>query len=75
MEGKLLFDEKRHQNILNLPVDYPRINQFQEWFIIDEAETYSIRSNKAKLNGEFKGSDLKRESHFIYHQMNSYNNS
>ena len=70
-KGKLLFDEKRHQNILNLPVDYPRINQFQEWFIIDEAATYSIRSNKAKLNGEFKGSDLKRESHFIYHQMNS----
>jgi len=59
-KGKLLFDEKRHQNILNLPVDYPRINQFQEWFIIDEAATYSIRSNKAKLNGEFKGSDLKK---------------
>ena len=59
-KGKLLFDEKRHQNILNLPVDYPRINQFQEWFIIDEAATYIIRSNKAKLNGEFKGSDLKK---------------
>lgn len=33
-KGKLLFDRARHQSIMKLPVDYPRINQFPEWFIL-----------------------------------------
>jgi hypothetical protein len=32
--GRLLFDRARHQSIMKLPVDYPRINQFPEWFIL-----------------------------------------
>lgn len=32
--GKLLFDRPRHQTIMHLPVDYPRINQFPEWFTL-----------------------------------------
>lgn len=32
--GKLLFDRPRHRTVMNLPVDYPRINQFPEWFTL-----------------------------------------
>jgi len=30
--GKLRFDRPRHAENLNMPSDYPRLNQFQEWF-------------------------------------------
>jgi hypothetical protein len=32
--GRLLFDRPRHREIMKLPVDYPRINQFPEWFTL-----------------------------------------
>jgi hypothetical protein len=32
-----------------LPFDYPRINQFQQWFTINKADSYQITfSNKQK---------------------------
>ena len=59
-EGQLLFDQKRHKTILNLPEDYPRINQFPEWFTLDQDATYSIQSNKEQLIGKYEGKNLKR---------------
>ena len=59
-EGQLLFDQKRHKTILNLPVDYPRINQFPEWFTLDQDATYSIQSNKKELIGKYEGKNLKK---------------
>lgn len=41
-QGKLLFDVPRHKKYFNLPVDYPRINQFPEWFTLDEEANYRI---------------------------------
>lgn len=32
--GRLVFDRPRHKTVMNLPVDYPRINQFPEWFTL-----------------------------------------
>ena len=32
--GKLLFDRPRHKTVMRLPADYPRINQFPEWFTL-----------------------------------------
>ena len=58
-EGQLIFDQKRHKTILNLPVDYPRINQFPEWFTLDYDAIYSIKSNQKQLNGRYEGKDLK----------------
>mgnify|MGYP001319934481 FL=1 len=59
-EGQLLFDQKRHKTILNLPEDYPRINQFPEWFTLDQDATYSIQSNKEQLIGKYEGKNLKK---------------
>jgi len=32
--GRLLFDRSRHKTVMRLPVDYPRINQFPDWFTL-----------------------------------------
>lgn len=32
--GRLRFDRPRHRAVMKLPVDYPRINQFPEWFTL-----------------------------------------
>jgi hypothetical protein len=32
--GTLVFDRPRHKTVMRLPVDYPRINQFPEWFTL-----------------------------------------
>jgi hypothetical protein len=57
-EGKLIFDAPRHKTILNLPIDYPRINQFPEWFTVEEGKEYSLVSSQKELNGKFSGKQL-----------------
>lgn len=39
-EGKLFFDQARHSTSMNLPIDWPRINQFPEWFTVDPEHVY-----------------------------------
>ncbi len=41
-EGKLMFDSPRHQTVMNLPTDWPRINQFPEWFKAQEDQQYEV---------------------------------
>lgn len=41
-EGMLRFDVPRHRTHLNLPMDYPRINQFPEWFTVEADAAYSL---------------------------------
>ncbi|MDR1675366.1 MAG: hypothetical protein LBR86_02700 [Tannerella sp.] len=57
-EGKLLFDAPRHKTILHLPIDYPRINQFPEWFTASENETYRVVSSQQGLSGSYSGAQL-----------------
>ncbi|WP_245189327.1 hypothetical protein [Lunatimonas salinarum] len=40
--GMLKFDYPRHRANFNLPLDYPRINQFPEWFVISAASSYLV---------------------------------
>jgi hypothetical protein len=40
--GKLLFDIPRHRENMHLPVDWPRINQFPEWFTVQPGKTYAV---------------------------------
>lgn len=44
--GKLRFDRKRHRDYFHLPFDYPRINQFPEWFTVDKNAKYEIAIQK-----------------------------
>jgi hypothetical protein len=57
-EGKLIFDAQRHKTILNLPIDYPRINQFPEWFTAEDGKEYSVVSSQKSLIGKYQGKHL-----------------
>ncbi len=54
--GLLVADRERHKENMHLPFDWPRINQFQEWFIVKSDQNYSVT-----INGSVsvrKGEDL-----------------
>jgi hypothetical protein len=57
-EGTLIFDAQRHKTILNLPIDYPRINQFPEWFTAKEGEEYTLVSSQNEISGTYNGKQL-----------------
>lgn len=42
-DGKLLFDQPRHSLHLRLPVNYPRLNEFPEWFTADPNAAYRVK--------------------------------
>ena len=42
-EGKIRFDLPRHSEYFNMPDDYPRLNQFPEWFTVAEGATYTFQ--------------------------------
>lgn len=56
--GKLHFDYPRHQQIFNLPLDYPRINQFPEWFTVDASKSYLIHFVHEGKTRRFTGNEL-----------------
>jgi hypothetical protein len=41
-EGVFKFDSPRHKTIMHLPIDWPRINQFPEWFVVEEDQQYEL---------------------------------
>jgi hypothetical protein len=58
-QGKLVFDFKRHTENLHLPIDYPRINQFPEWFVTEAEKSYSVFSDNHDFKGKYSGTDLR----------------
>lgn len=54
--GQLIFDRPRHAENLRLPVDWPRINQFPEWFTVQAKKTYSVQS--PSVSGSITGAQL-----------------
>ncbi|RDB02940.1 hypothetical protein DVG78_26085 [Runella aurantiaca] len=55
-KGKLIFGANWHADHLHMPTDYPRINQFQEWFSIEATKNYRLTiGNKTQT---IKGSTL-----------------
>ncbi len=62
--GRIVLDSARHRDNLNLPMDWPRINQFQEWFTIDADASYQVEwvntGKTKKLSGrEFQSQSIK----------------
>jgi hypothetical protein len=41
--GELRFDHPRHREYFNMPYDYPRLNQFPEWFTVGAEERYKMQ--------------------------------
>jgi len=58
-QGRLTFDYMRHKEIMKLPLDYPRINQFPEWFTVKDDSRYTFNDIKKKTKAEVEGSELR----------------
>lgn len=56
--GVLRFDRPRHRVFLRLPEDYPRINQFPEWFTVDAARTYRVQTDSGQPPRRASGAEL-----------------
>lgn len=57
--GKVAFDFARHRRILNLKKNYARLNQWPEWYTVDENTLYSVRDEKTGKAEVRSGSELK----------------
>jgi hypothetical protein len=40
--GRLLFDYPRWRDVLHLPVNYPRINELTEWYVVSRSAAYRV---------------------------------
>lgn len=56
--GKLIFDKPRYKENLNMPIDYPRINQFPEWFTAQKDAKYKVRDLSDGKTASYSGKDL-----------------
>ena len=53
--GRLLFDTPRHRDNLGLPLDYPRLNQWQQWWTVEPGQRYAVAlpdGSGTDLNGD-----------------------
>jgi hypothetical protein len=56
--GKLYFDKARFKENMNLPMDWPRINQFPEWFTVQKDRDYQLVDITAESVTNQKGDQL-----------------
>lgn len=59
-KGKLKFDVPRHKTMMRFPADYPRINQFQEWFVVAEEKSYQLKTADSDKNRTIIGKSLSK---------------
>ncbi len=57
-KGKLMFDRERHKEFMHLPFDWPRINQFPEYFTVEPEKNYSLKAGNSRKEKIIAGSDL-----------------
>jgi hypothetical protein len=56
--GKLRFDFARHRRVMNLKRNYVRVNEWPEWYTVDENARYTVRDSDGREQIVI-GSDLK----------------
>lgn len=44
--GRLVFDQPRHRLHFRLPFNYPRLNEFPEWFTVDATIPYQVQTDQ-----------------------------
>jgi hypothetical protein len=57
-KGRLRFDFARHRRVLNLPRNYVRLNEWPEWFTVDENTLYRVTDASGR-DEVWLGSELK----------------
>ena len=43
--GRLIFDRARWRLVFHLPMNYPRINELPEWYVVSESADYEVTIN------------------------------
>ncbi len=56
--GKIYFDKARHSQVMKMPIDWPRINQFPEWFTVDAKKKYRVLDENGRLRFDVTGDEL-----------------
>ncbi|GMU92061.1 MAG: hypothetical protein AMXMBFR4_11190 [Candidatus Hydrogenedentota bacterium] len=41
-KGRIRFDIPRHREFFQLPVNYPRLNEWPEWFVVEQDRLYKV---------------------------------
>jgi hypothetical protein len=59
-KGKIIFDSPRHKTIMKLPFDWPRINQFPEWFTVEARKQYTVQNPINNSKKIYTGSQLQQ---------------
>ncbi|MHC4336699.1 MAG: DUF6807 domain-containing protein [Planctomycetota bacterium] len=54
-KGEILFDTPRHRKNMKMPLDWPRINQFPEWFTFRSGKLYTLRDLTLNTNRIYTG--------------------
>ncbi|MEQ9440608.1 MAG: hypothetical protein RIG62_16265 [Cyclobacteriaceae bacterium] len=57
-EGVLRFDSPRHETNMHLPLDWPRINQFPEWYVTEEGAQYEFTNSQKRETKIYSGEQL-----------------
>jgi hypothetical protein len=57
-KGKIRFDTPRYREKMHLPVDYPRINQFQQWFTVETGKKYQVTMKPGGTRKTYTGEQL-----------------
>jgi hypothetical protein len=47
-KGLISFDFARHRRVLNYDQNYVRLNEFPEWYVVDENALYRVSSSSQK---------------------------
>ena len=61
--GKVVFDAPRHKTNMGLPMDWPRINQFPEWFTVESDREYDLRDTSLDTRNVYSGRQLHEGVH------------
>ena len=57
-KGKIIFDTPRHKTNMKMPLDWPRINQFPEWFTVQFDKHYTVGDLTADSKATYTGRQL-----------------
>ena len=55
-KGRIVFDQPRHKTYMGMPLDYPRINQVPEWYVVEADAEYELRIGLESTT--YQGTDL-----------------
>lgn len=55
---KVRFDSERHRRFLNYPKDFPRVNEFPQWYTVHENQLYELKEKGSNEGIVRLGSEL-----------------